>query len=415
MNDDSLFAPQSGLEHPDQVGGIDFTQAKLRFTHGFTCDGYDARYCGTRVFVKRLKPEHRGRPSIRIAFEKELEIGLSLSHRSLPGYMFAGEDYIVMHYVDGHTLGQLIASHDPLLSNETELRRILTELVDVVDYLHQHHVVHCDIKPDNVMITCGTRNVVLIDLGEAYTDWLDRSSGDMTRFGLDDADRAAHPAADFRGIGMILDRLTAAGYPTGRFSRFRKLCDDIDITPRELRRSLRPARRMIYILSAITAAAVVAVVAIIAQRPKTQTVAPAAALRDTIVVVNEPPKPEAVGETLPPKPQPPTYKDVIKKGAGNYFKPTRRLLEEAEAMLADPSATTDQIRDLMMQLAVQLATDTRTGCQMYESTYGTVSPVEIQMTFVETEAYRQISAKVENTVKRMLGKIDTDVSPQDTI
>ncbi len=89
--DSSLGSKHIPSVDVSNYAGIDFAQARLKCTNGMTCDGYEARYGKTRVFVKRLKPEHRGNAVIREAFAKELEIGLELRHRSLPGYLFAGE------------------------------------------------------------------------------------------------------------------------------------------------------------------------------------------------------------------------------------------------------------------------------------------------------------------------------------
>lgn len=104
--DSSLGSKSSPSVDVSNYAGIDFAQARLKCTNGMTCDGYEARYGKTRVFVKRLKPD-RGSAVIREAFAKELEIGLELRHRSLPGYLFAGEDYI-----DALCRGQHTHRHD---------------------------------------------------------------------------------------------------------------------------------------------------------------------------------------------------------------------------------------------------------------------------------------------------------------
>lgn len=347
------------------------------------------------MFVKRLKPEHRGSAVIREAFAKELEIGLELRHRSLPGYLFAGEDYIVMHYVDGNTLADMIWENDKWRHNERNLRRVFAELVDVLDYLHQNNVVHWDIKADNVMLTRGARNVMLIDLGEAYTDWLDRTLGEVTRYGLGkDADKG-HPAPDFRGLGLLVDRLKEADFPTGGLERFRRLCDDKDISPDDLRQSLMPPNRHIAkIIAAVVAVIVRAAATTLFMTSKSSPEATERGTKDTVVIVNEPPAPTSAEDSKPVQQEIPTYKSLIEKGAGKYFDVTEEYLGKAEKALADPTTSKDELRQLSMDLATWFCRDTQMGYKMYESMFKDVGAVEIQLTFVNTKAFQRMTARL---------------------
>lgn len=74
-----------------------------------------------------------------------------LKHPSLPEYREFHRDYMVMDYIDGTTLAAMIARKDPWLRDEKHLRSMLRQLVEVVDYLHRHNVVHCGIKPGSIM------------------------------------------------------------------------------------------------------------------------------------------------------------------------------------------------------------------------------------------------------------------------
>ena len=76
------------------------------------CDAYQVRQDHTLFFVKKLKGEHTGNSVYRDALAKEYQIGSSLEHPSLPVYRFAGDDYIVMNFVDGETLACLIEKND---------------------------------------------------------------------------------------------------------------------------------------------------------------------------------------------------------------------------------------------------------------------------------------------------------------
>jgi len=72
--------------------------------------------------------------------------------------------YIVMPFVDGQTLQQLVEQKGRL-DYETAVNYI-AQLSDAVDYIHQRNILHRDIKPDNVIIT-PENNAILIDFGSA--------------------------------------------------------------------------------------------------------------------------------------------------------------------------------------------------------------------------------------------------------
>ena len=74
---------------------------------------------------------------------------------------------IVMEYVDGETLVDYLKTSP---SNK-EKKRVLNELLDALTFIHNHQVVHNDLKPDNILITHNGHNVKLIDFGYADGDF----------------------------------------------------------------------------------------------------------------------------------------------------------------------------------------------------------------------------------------------------
>lgn len=219
-------------EYPSE---IDFDDAVKLPEGGSTCDIYRTKWQRRDVFVKRLKEQYRSKPLYLDALDKEFDIGVSLKHPSLPEYREFHRDYIVLDYIDGMTLAEMIKRHDPWLSNEKHIVGMLKELVDVVGYLHRHNVVHCDIKPDNIMITANSRNLVLIDFDKCYTDALSDTSGHPSKYGLT-ADEPGRVAIDFRGIGMVVEKLKAGvqGFKFSEYKKFVKVCYDPNVNCEEL-------------------------------------------------------------------------------------------------------------------------------------------------------------------------------------
>lgn len=231
-------APDS-VEYSD---AIDFSTAERLPDGGTTCECYKTVLDGHTVFVKRLKPELSNKAIYLEAFRKEFETGSKLHHPSLPDYRRFFDNYMVMDYVDGFTIADLVKRGDEWLANEENVRNMMRELLDVVDYLHQHNIVHCDIKADNVMITIGTHNVMLIDLDKCYTYAHNKKlSGTASNFGLGD-DKLGDPCLDYRGLANILEYLEIylEGFPAEPFLRFVKECRRKDTSIPKLQTALRP-------------------------------------------------------------------------------------------------------------------------------------------------------------------------------
>lgn len=230
MNDDNIIV--SGFDNRNEAAAmtVDFALAKSLDRSGSTCDAYECIVQRRRVFVKRLKAEYRDNPLYRAAFDKEYDLGVTLSHPSLPRYVGFGGDYIVMDFIEGDTLAELIKRDDPRLKNRKFVGRLLLELVDVVDYLHHRNIVHCDIKADNVIISpYDDRPATLIDLDKAYTSWLDSTHGNTQKYGCDNC---ADGAIDFRGLGKIASQLGQ--------DKVARLCEKDAVSVESIKHTLEP-------------------------------------------------------------------------------------------------------------------------------------------------------------------------------
>lgn len=244
--------------NPASGESIDFQSARRLKSSGSACEAWVARLQRRRVFVKRLRPELRDNPVYLDALDKEFDIGVSLSHRSLPRYIEFQGDYIVMDFVEGDTLASLISNHDQRLGDRKFVRKILSELLDVVEYLHNNKVVHCDIKPDNIIISPhADRPLVLIDLDKAYTDSLDTTAGNPALY---NCDNCADGRVDFSGIGIIAGRLG--------MKRVARVAAHGDVTIQQLRAAVTPTRWLKPVLITAPVVAVAALTAILSSGDK---------------------------------------------------------------------------------------------------------------------------------------------------
>ena len=209
----------------EEKGRINFDFAKKLNGGGTTCETYVTRVNGRLVFVKKLKEEYQNKPIYLNAFQKEFEVGGLLRHKSLPVYLDYQPDYISLEYIDGQTLSDMIHKYDPWLIKKENIKHLLEELLDVVAYLHDKNVIHCDIKPDNIMLTYGSHNLFLIDLDKCYTSWFDNTAGSSEKYGLREGSKKT-ASMDFRGMGRLLETMenSLPGFPGQDFQIFKEEC-----------------------------------------------------------------------------------------------------------------------------------------------------------------------------------------------
>lgn len=157
---------------------------KLASTGG-TCDTYRVRINGKWHFLKRPKGEMSSNPLYITAFEREFDIGYRLEHKSLVRYIDKGIDqqgiYILTEMIDGCTLDEFVAKNPEYFKNKKHVERFVSQMLDVLDYLHNNQVLHLDLKPSNIIITRTGHNVKLVDLGFAYSDCYQDIAAGMTR------------------------------------------------------------------------------------------------------------------------------------------------------------------------------------------------------------------------------------------
>ncbi|MEE4541438.1 protein kinase [Streptomyces sp. V4-01] len=114
---------------------------------------------GRVVAVKTLLPELADNPDARRRFAREAQAAGALNH---PGIVTVHDQdevrdgdtvvpYLVMEYVPGTTLAQLVREHAPL--EPAQAVRIVCDILDALAHAHSRGTVHRDVKPANVLIT----------------------------------------------------------------------------------------------------------------------------------------------------------------------------------------------------------------------------------------------------------------------
>jgi serine/threonine protein kinase len=111
-------------------------------------------------------------PGFYQRFQREQQIGKVLQH---PYILRLIEDeslnksrpYIVMEFLDGQTLGHLMHTIRPM--PQADALKITSRVCEALSYMHEHDVVHRDLKPDNIMI-CSDGSIRIMDFGIAKLD-----------------------------------------------------------------------------------------------------------------------------------------------------------------------------------------------------------------------------------------------------
>ena len=126
------------------------------------------------VAIKLLPPELAFRTDIRSRFLREAETAAGLSHPNIvPIYNVEERDnlvFFIMAFVPGDNLGTRLLKTGAM--EPAEVRRILREVADALDYAHKRKVVHRDIKPDNILLDSDSGRAMVTDFGiaRALTD-----------------------------------------------------------------------------------------------------------------------------------------------------------------------------------------------------------------------------------------------------
>lgn len=134
--------------------------------------------------MKQLKPSVSDPAHLETAerlFNQEAETLYRLgSHSQIPRLLAHFEQnqefYLAQEYIEGTPLNREIALGKPL--GEAYIISLLQDVLQVLAFVHQQHVIHRDIKPANLIRRASDRKIVLIDFG-AVKQVRNRAVGDL--------------------------------------------------------------------------------------------------------------------------------------------------------------------------------------------------------------------------------------------
>jgi serine/threonine-protein kinase len=181
------------VEHHDPVDAADtpfrkgymldgrfvITEVLSRSGMGTIFQAEDKQNGNQLVAVKVPHLEYESDPNFFSRFQREERIGLELNHPFILKFIPVQDKsrpYIVTEYLKGCTLEHLLKAMRPL--PEKDALKIASLICEALQHMHDHGVIHRDLKPQNVMICCdGT--IRIMDFGIAR----DSASRRITRVG----------------------------------------------------------------------------------------------------------------------------------------------------------------------------------------------------------------------------------------
>lgn len=176
-----------------------------------SCLSYIVNINGRQYFMKRLRPELIKEPLFLSIFKKEYDKGASISHPNIVKYeQFHHNDddcYILMENICGETLDKFIISHPDYFKSRSNLDKFFNQLLSGLKCLHDNHIVHSDLKPQNIMITQINNDVKIIDLGFCFTDSYSNTAGMTRAFAAPEQKKREklNEVTDIYAVGKIIE------------------------------------------------------------------------------------------------------------------------------------------------------------------------------------------------------------------
>ncbi|WP_028938507.1 Stk1 family PASTA domain-containing Ser/Thr kinase [Pseudonocardia spinosispora] len=124
------------------------------------------------VAVKVLRADLARDPQFQMRFRREAQNAAALNHPAIVAVYDTGEvesefgplPYIVMEFVEGQTLREIVKGTGPL--SQQRVMEVMADVCAALDFSHRHGIIHRDVKPANIMLTTGGA-VKVMDFGIA--------------------------------------------------------------------------------------------------------------------------------------------------------------------------------------------------------------------------------------------------------
>lgn len=421
----SDYGNDLGLESHSSV--IDFSLAQKLTASGSTCDTYLLpNYKGRKVFVKRLKEEFRYSPRHLNAFRKEYELGVGLTHSAFPTYIEMGQDYIVMNYIDGKTIADMISSDDKWLKSKNNVIKALSQILEALQYIHNKNLIHCDIKNDNVIITYEGKNVVILDLDKAYTSWNDSTPGTTSLYEVSEEDENKRTTKiDFYGLAKLADKLAVfvgSSKLSHLLASFAKTCRKENASIDELRKILENAKsgNSFWKWFAIVTIPMAILVALSILYINNETVSntqeePVISTQEVPLQESEPSIPES--KTVP---SPKAQELVMNSGVNvidnseinrtlkELFRPLESLVKSTDSKLDYGELSEAEMRDLAFEITEKYFQLTQEAYSLFVAKYPSESPVDVQLAVSGSDAFISTTRLVSDCTSRIASILNSD-------
>jgi len=191
---------------------------------GRTFKALDEHRLDTICVIKQFLPQQQGSAAIQKATELFKQEAVRLrdlgKHPQIPDLLaFFEQDnrfYLVQEFIDGEDLLKELQKQGKF--SEKQIKQLLNELLQILDFVHKQKVIHRDIKPDNI-IRNARGSLVLIDFGVAK----ELSGSVLTRVGTvtgspgyaapEQMHGHVFPASDLYSLGVTCIRLLTGCLP----------------------------------------------------------------------------------------------------------------------------------------------------------------------------------------------------------
>lgn len=151
-------------------------------------------------------------------------------HDRIPELLAFFEDdqgfYLVQEFFAGQLLSNLVTSNQNCRQywTETQVIQLLREVLDILDFIHNQGIIHCDIKPNNLIKRADNGKISLLDFGAVQPIYRSESNPNQTEInfniqpaGYIPAEQLAYqpqPNSDIYALGIIAIQALTGIHPT---------------------------------------------------------------------------------------------------------------------------------------------------------------------------------------------------------